>query len=145
MQSNPSNARTAAAVVLYLVAGLGALACKMIRGGITENDLVPVWIFGVMPNFLPAGFLPMLLFITRRVLRAADFFSLVGAMLLALCAYEFAQIWMPKRTFDWADIAASVAGSSFGCLAGWLVFFRWLGSSTTRREFNKERDSDIVA
>lgn len=138
MQSNPSNARTAAALVLYSIAGLAALAWKIFRGGLAGDDgPVPLWIAGALPNFIPAGFLPMLLFITGRELRAADFACLVGAVLLALSVYEFAQIAMPGRTFDWVDIAASAAGSIFGFLIGWLVFFRWLGSSVPEADSDK--------
>ena len=130
MQSLPSRARTAAAVALYLIAGVGGMAWKVFRAGITEAGWVPVGIVGVMPNLIPAAFLPMLLFATGRVVRWRDYVGVAVAILGALCAYEVAQIWMPRRTFDWADIAASGAGACVGCLLGWMVFFRWLGSST---------------
>ncbi len=129
MESNPSKARTIAAVALYLVAGMVAVVWKFSRRSMAEGQLVPDRILAVVPNLVPAIFVPMVLFISKRVVRFPDYLRVVVAILVALCVYEFAQLWMPKRAFDWADIAASVAGSCIGCLVGWLVFFRCLGSS----------------
>jgi len=128
LQSNPSRTRTVAALVFYVIAGVAAILWKAFRDDLSNMRFLPVWIIGGMPNFIPAAFMPMLLFITRRTVRPREYFGVVLAILGALCAYEVAQIWMPKRTFDWADVAASAAGSCLACLLGWSVFFQWLGT-----------------
>jgi len=126
MQSTPSKARTAIALVFVLLAGLGVLAWEAMHESISEFGAVSVWFIGVMPNFLSAAFMPLLIFATRIVLVFRDYLGIVVTICAALCAYEFAQIWLPKRTFDWADIGASLVGSCLACLVGWLVFFRCL-------------------
>jgi Na+-transporting NADH:ubiquinone oxidoreductase subunit NqrE len=137
MESRPSNTRTTVALAFYLVAGLGAMVWKIHRLRLTGPSLFPAWMIGVMPNFIPAAVLPMLLFISKRVVRPHEYLGMVLTILAVLCAYEIVQIWMPQRTFDWADLAASAAGSYLGWLIGWLVFFRWLGTCKPEVEVNK--------
>lgn len=128
MESPPSPARTIVAVVIYLLAGAVAMAWKLSRASMGGVEWLPGWLPGVMPNLLPAMVLPMLLFATKRSVRWSEYVNTVGAMLGGLCLYEIIQLWMPKRTFDWADLAASVGGALVGCVMGWLVFFRGFGS-----------------
>lgn len=145
MLSTPGKARTAAAILLYLIAGLGAVVWKVLRSGMTDSTHIPPWIAGVMPNLIPAAFMPLLVFATNKVVRFRDYLAMVATMLAVLCAYEFAQTRMPTRTFDWADVAASAVGSCFGCLIGWLVFFRCLASKASPSEFNTEQNDETVA
>jgi len=137
MESRPSKARTTVALAFYFVAGVGAMVWKILRIRLSGPSLFPAWMIGVMPNFIPAAVLPMLLFISKRVVRPRDYLGMVLTILAVLCAYEIAQIWMPQRTFDWADLAASVAGSCLGWLIGSLVFFRWLGRYKSEVDVNK--------
>ncbi|MFD2872470.1 VanZ family protein [Mucilaginibacter ximonensis] len=76
-------------------------------------------IAGCLPNFTAA-----LLFIfgyglikyplTMRQTMWSAVFAVMGLVL-----YEFAQIWMPGRVFDWNDIIASVVG---GLVAVGIVY-----------------------
>ncbi len=79
-----------------------------------------------MPNLLPAAVLPALIFIRPRTTRFKEYLGVVFAILLGLIAYEFAQLWMPSRTFDVSDIFASILGAVLGCLLFWFIFFSWL-------------------
>lgn len=115
------------ALSFYALAGLIALMWKVSRGALSEIQLVPAWMVGTLPSFIPAAFLPMALFIAPGVVRFRDYAGVVGAILIALCAYELAQLVMPQRTFDWRDVVGSVTGAVAGLCLGWLVFFRCLG------------------
>jgi len=146
MQSTPSKARTASAIAFYGLAGIVTLAWKLCRWKMIESGAVPGWLVNVMPNFLPAACMPLLVFATPRVVRLRDFLLTALAIGLGLCLYECAQIWLPNRTFDWADLGASMAGAGLAGLAGWLVFFRWLPSepvsSAALPSNAPQRDSD---
>lgn len=132
VESRPSRIRFAVAALIFLGGGVSVLAWKFIRSGAVETGLVPVWVAGVLPNFMYAAILPVFIFATRRVVRPLDYAGLVVTLLGALCAYEFAQIWMPRRVFDWADLGASAAGAGVAVGIGWLVFFRWLSPRPSR-------------
>jgi hypothetical protein len=41
-----------------------------------------------------------------------------------MTAYEILQLWMPRRTFDFWDILASVTGAVASVLLASIVFFR---------------------
>ncbi len=127
-QSVPSFRRTVVAFSLYAGGGIAAFVWKVLRDR-QEFDSYPVspWLVGVMPNLLPAAVLPALIIIRPQSVRFKEYFSIVVAVLSALIAYEIAQLWMPSRTFDVADIIASILGAGLGCLFCWLIFFAWLG------------------
>jgi hypothetical protein len=124
--SLPTRSRKVAALTLYAVGGVAALVWKLLRDDREfTSGSVPFWIIGVMPNFLPAVVLPALIFIRPQVVEYRDYLQMVLIMLVALVVYEVTQIWMPSRTFDWADLGASVTGAGVSCLLGWIVFFQW--------------------
>lgn len=99
------------------------MAWKMTRSDLLESGIVPDWVAGVMPSFLPAAFMPLILFATPRVVRLGDFMKTALAIGAGMGVYEIAQIWRPERTFDWQDLVATVAGTGLACLVGRLVFF----------------------
>ena len=123
-ESIPSFRRTVAACCVYAVGGIAAFTWKVLRNG-SGFATYPIsdWLVGVMPNLLPAAVLPALIFIRPRTVRFKEYLGMVFAILLALIAYEVAQLWMPSRTFDVADIVASILGAGLGCLLCWLLFF----------------------
>ncbi len=131
-QSSPSSRRVVAAFSLYAAGGIAAFAWKILRNGPDfETYAISQWLVGAVPNLLPAAVLPALIFIRPRSVRFKDYLDVVFAILLGLIAYEFAQLWMPSRTFDVSDIVASILGAALGCLLCWFVFFICLESRNT--------------
>lgn len=124
--SMPSRRRAIAAWSIYIAGGLLAVAWKIGRDNShLDADLVSSTLIGVMPNFLPAAVLPALVFIRPCAVSLSEYLGVSLAILIALCAYEIAQIWIASRTFDLGDVVASVVGCCVGCLIGWCVFFEW--------------------
>jgi hypothetical protein len=144
MQSKPTNERPACGIAAYFLAGLFALTWKVFRGNMSAAGVFPAWIVKVMPNFLPAAFMLLLVFATSRVLRIRDYLGIALTIGDGLCIYEFARIWMPGRTFDWADIGASVAGTGLASLVGWLVFFVWLPRGEESPQCDAQEDHKNV-
>ncbi len=128
IQSTPSPGRVAAAWGLYVAGGVAAIGWKVLRDDARFGaGLISPWVIGVMPNFLPAAVLPALVFVKSRVVPIEEYLGMVMTIFTVLSVYEILQVWIPNRTFDWADIAASAAGACAACLIGWFVFFQWFG------------------
>lgn len=104
---------------IYLVAALGAFILMVKRGAFAW---VPRIVTGSLPNFVPTAFAPLLKLPKWKQVTYQQCRSLVLSMLAAMCTYEFLQIWMPRRTFDWADIAASFLGAVVGVIAARILF-----------------------
>lgn len=133
-QSIPSVGRTVAAWSLYASGGIAAFGWKVLRDGDgLETSFMSHWLVGVMPNLLPALVMPALIFIRPQIVRFNEYLMLVFAILVGLIVYEIVQLWMPSRTFDSADIAASFVGAGLGCVLCWLIFFYWLGDRCETR------------
>lgn len=129
IQSIPSLGRTVAAWSLYAAGGIAAFGWKVLRQQEAfETGSVPHWLVGTFPNLLPALVMPALIFIRPQIVRFTEYLMLAMAILFGLIVYEIVQLWMPSRTFDYADIVASVVGAGLGCLLCWLIFFCWLGN-----------------
>ena len=63
--------------------------------------------------YLVLAFIPARWFYpARKVSRAAVFVFILGVVL------EIGQYWSPGRFFDWADLAANVAGTGIGLALG---------------------------
>jgi len=73
---------------------------------------------GCLPNFTAVLLLVFGYGLIKRPLTKSEALRSVAAIAAGLVLYEIAQIWMPGRVFDWADIAASLAG---GLLAAALI------------------------
>lgn len=69
---------------------------------------------GCLPNFLAALLLILLYALARSPISNQKGLSASAAVAAGLILYEVAQIWMPRRTFDIADIAASLIGGAAG-------------------------------
>ena len=104
---------------IYLVAGLGAFILIVKRG---EFVWLPRIVTGSLLNFVPTAFAPLLKLPKWKETTYEQCRSLVLSMLVAMCIYEFLQIWMPRRTFDWADIAATFIGAVVGVIAARILF-----------------------
>ncbi|VTR96101.1 unnamed protein product [Gemmata massiliana] len=68
--------------------------------------------------------MPVVVFVGPRVVTARDYLVLDLFVLVGLCVYEVAQIWMPRRTFSWDDIGASVLGAGIAAVLGFALFLR---------------------
>lgn len=119
MTSHPSKSRSALAVALILPVFVYAVAAKLTRG---SHHLAPEWLEGVLPNLACGAAVPVAIFLSPRALRFRDYLLFDALILFGLCAYEVAQIWMPKRTFDWNDLWASGIGAAVAVVAGAGVF-----------------------
>ena len=65
---------------------------------------------GSLPNFLAAILLSLVVAIVKPPISRSDSLRPAVTAVSALVLYEIAQIWMPHRTFDWYDIAATLLG-----------------------------------
>jgi len=100
---------------------LGTLCFKFMREH--HPDFVGGFVSGVLPNFLAGLAVPLVIFGSRQVLSFADFLRFTAFAFAAGCAYEVAQSFMPQRTFDGWDIAATAAGGLLAVMIGILVFY----------------------
>jgi len=96
------------------------VAVKLTRGG--SIHLASEWLAGVLPNLVCGAVIPLAAFLSRKSLRVRDFLWMTLFSSLGLCAYEFAQIWMPRRTFDWDDVLATIAGTILALMLGAIFF-----------------------
>jgi hypothetical protein len=97
--------------VLIGAATLYTAAVKL-DGGPATDTFAPRWLAGVLPN-LAAGFvLPLLPLVPPRVVRFRELVAVAVLAFAGLTVYEFMQLKMPRRTFDWFDILASAVGAA---------------------------------
>lgn len=114
--SSPSLARQLVAGAI-ITGGAGYVAfVKFTREG--EPAFASAWLAGVLPNLVCAAVVPLAPFLSRRSLPGIDFLWMTLITAIVLCLYEFAQIWMPRRTFDWDDIGATAIGAIVALLLG---------------------------
>jgi len=100
-----------------MAGGAGYVAAvKLTREG--ETALATAWLVGVLPNLVCAAIIPLAPFLSRRSLRGRDFLWMTLFTAIGLCLYEFAQVWMPRRTFDWDDVGATAAGAMAALVLG---------------------------
>ena len=66
----------------------------------------------------------MVAFCFKEVIGFSSYVKTALAAAVGLGLYELAQVYMPRRTFDPADIAASFVGAIFSILVARILFFR---------------------
>jgi VanZ like family len=116
VRSRPSLARQIAAGAIMAAGGGYVAAVKLTREG--DSVLASAWLAGVLPNLVCGAIVPLVAFLSRRALRVGDFLWMTLFTLVGLCLYEFAQLWMPRRTFDWDDVWATMAGALLALVVG---------------------------
>ena len=116
MLSHASFSRQVAAGIVIASGAAYVAAVKLTRDGGTH--LATAWVAGVLPNFVCGAVVPLAVFLTQRSLRFREFLWMTLFTLIGLCVYEVAQLGMPRRTFDWDDILASIAGAIMALVLG---------------------------
>ena len=116
MCSRSSLARQVAAAVVMASGAVYVATVKLTRDG--SVHLATDWLAGVLPNFVCGAVVPLAAFLSRKSLRFRDFLWMTLLTSIGLSVYEFAQLWMPRRTFDWDDILASIAGAFLALIIG---------------------------
>jgi hypothetical protein len=107
---------------LLALALIYVLAVKFVRG--SSDALAPLWLAGVLPNLFGAALVPLVLFLSSRAVTLKDFLMFVVIFAIALSGYEVAQIWMPRRSFDWYDLLATAIGALIAAGLGPALFLR---------------------
>lgn len=72
---------------------------------------------GSLPNFLAVLVFSVAFTVIKPPANPRAILRTIVAVVIGLTLYEIAQIWMPHRTFDWNDIAATLLGGIFA----WIV------------------------
>jgi hypothetical protein len=72
---------------------------------------------GSLPNFLAVLVFSLAYTVIKPPQGSRQIIQTIATVVIGLTLYEIAQIWMPHRTFDWNDIAATLLGG----LASWLL------------------------
>jgi len=105
---------------IYIIFAACAFVLITNRG---KFAFVPQIVTGTLPNFVPVAFCPLLTLFSQKTRSLWDLYKLAFSMFFAMCTYEVAQIWMPHRTFDWADIVASALGLFVALVVFRVQFF----------------------
>ncbi|HVJ80791.1 MAG TPA: VanZ family protein [Planctomycetia bacterium] len=145
MESRPSPYRTATAWALYAVFGAVAAIWKFRRGELASSGWLAPWIVGVAPSFFAAAFAPVVLFASPRVVTWKQFLGVSAAIAAGLCLYEFSQLWMPWRTFDWGDVLANFVGAAIGIATGRLIFFTRVAEAESAPAETVRRETAVAA
>ena len=74
-----------------------------------------------LPNFLAVVVLFLGFTVIRYPLDERKTISMIASFIVGLSLYEICQIWMPGRTFDIKDIAATILGGAFSYLIFCIV------------------------
>ena len=72
---------------------------------------------GSLPNFLAVLVFSLAYTVIKPPQSSRQIIQTISTVVIGLTLYEIAQIWMPHRTFDWNDIAATLLGG----LVSWLL------------------------
>jgi hypothetical protein len=72
---------------------------------------------GSLPNFLAVLVFSLAYTVIKPPQGSRQIIQTIATVVIGLTLYEIAQIWMPHRTFDWNDIAATLLGG----LVAWIL------------------------
>jgi VanZ family protein len=119
------------AVAYCLIAA--SVAIFISQGRSTFQSYLPKLVADSLPNFAATALSPLILIFLKRKYTFSRYVKFVIAMFLGMSLYEVVQIWMPSRTFDWTDIAASFLGAALAALAGLVLPFPFLAPSNIKQ------------
>lgn len=114
--------------VVFLVVAVGAFVATefgryIYRPWAHQRSLVD---FGLADSVGNLGGIIVQLFMTLAIVNATREQSFRLALFLSCgyIAYEFAQPYLPKGTFDWRDVVATVVGGALSCAILWMIWRR---------------------
>lgn len=122
--SVPSTTRKVVTGLLIVVLLSIGLLLKVVRDFGLAPALLPLDANGTSPNFILSLAISLGILLREKAVSLWDFTKGAMGAATGMTVYEIAQIWMPSRTFDLNDIAASFVGAVFGIMLGWMLFFR---------------------
>ncbi len=124
LPSSPANTRRIVAASILGTCFLFVFLVKEVRYRGIRLDIFSSWIVGVLPNFICLFALPQIILVRRTQTTLIEYMKVTFFFAVFMIGYEVAQIWMPRRTFDWADIATSISGAALGIIFVRVVYFR---------------------
>ena len=86
--------------------------------------MAPLGLGEVLPTFVIPFAGPLCVFVSRSRMPFGKYAKTCLGAGVGACLYEVAQIWIPWRTFDWADMGAGLAGGILSIALGRLAFYR---------------------
>lgn len=119
----PGRTRRAASVILFF-----AVTGSLIR--LARHDfgffpiLAPLDFDGTSTNFVVCAGLPFIAFCFKEVVSWASYVKTAMATAVGLSLYEVVQLYLPRRTFDPADIVASFLGAICSIVLATILFLR---------------------
>ena len=84
-----------------------------LRRYLYKHAVQPSFIADALPNFLAVLLLSFIFTIASNEVRKTSALKSATKAFIAMSLYEFAQIWIPGRTFDVQDIVASFLAAIF--------------------------------
>jgi len=108
-------ARTYYAILLLITLGFTLYEELSLRRWLfhhSHQSLVASLLAGSLPNFLAALILGLIVLIIKLPRTPSARLRPILAIVAGLSAYELAQLWMPNRVFDWADLLATILGGA---------------------------------
>eukprot|EP01133_Synstelium_polycarpum_P011839 gene11839-13801_t len=110
------NRRSLKIIGLVLILAFTAYEELSLRPYLLKHKVQPEFIGGSLPNFLAVLIVAFLFSVLKDGTAKGSALRVSIQGTAAMVLYEVVQLWMPQRTFDWLDIAASL-------LAGLVSFF----------------------
>lgn len=137
LRTHPTATRRLAAGAIVFACASCALLDKIDRDFHTGLTVVPHALSGSWPNLSVVLGGSLLLFATKSQMPFADYAKFALGSAAGMTAYEFAQVWIPIRTFDVWDILASFVGAVISILIARIMFYRFAPESAVNRS-NKQ-------
>src|SRR5688500_8848623 len=119
----PGRTRRAASVILVF-----AITGSLLR--LARRDfgflpmLAPLDLDGTTTNFFVCAGLPFIAFCFKEVIGWSSYVKTALATAAGLSIYEVVQIYLPRRTFDPADIVVSFLGAICSIVLATVLFLR---------------------
>ncbi len=108
--------RSVKIILLVVVLAFTLYADTRLRPYLFHHHVKPEIIANTLPNFLAVLIFSLIFSIIREKQAKGSPLQVSLMATIAMVLYEFAQFWMPERTFDWDDVLVSVVAGIFSYL-----------------------------